>query len=181
MKLTDTLSDMVTHPTHLNLVARIDQENFDKVKSKVKRDARQKGEKLDKDYLERGILALKQYYAIAMLDPANGHAISAELDSFWHAHMLFSEEYTCFCEEVVGEYMHHKPLLHDNEDELARVLNLYNCTTDRLAELFTYVDTQFWPRRVEKADLICMHKGNQTMYMSLQGIRLYEPDDRLAA
>jgi len=34
----------------------------------------------------------------------------AELvDEFWHQHLLFSREYTDFCDEHFGRYIHHQP------------------------------------------------------------------------
>lgn len=179
--LSEVLSAKVVNLEHLKRIARIDAEDFSKLKAKIRRDALKEGKNFSDQYLEDGLLALKQYYAVAMLDPANAHAISAELDPFWHAHMLFSEEYSKFCDDVVGEYMHHKPLLHDDEADVDKVETLYNYTVKVLPELFTEVSPKFWPGKVERLELICMHKGNQDMYSGLQSIRLYEPVSALAS
>jgi hypothetical protein len=129
----------VTSPEHLKRISRIDAEDFSQVLAKVKKDAKKNGTAHSEKYLEDGLLGLKQYYAIAMLDPANAHAISAELDPFWHAHMLFSNEYMSFCNDVVGEYMHHVPLSHDNLVEVGRVKMLYGYT---ISTLKTWHNTQ---------------------------------------
>lgn len=125
------------------------------------------------------IFALKQYYAIAMLDPANGHAVSDVLDPLWHAHMLFSEEYEQFCIEVVGEFMHHTPLLKDDDAMRTKVRALYDYTLDRMHECFSYVDERMWPALPDER-LICMHKGNQSIYAGMQAIRLFPPNTAMA-
>lgn len=125
------------------------------------------------------VFGLKQYYAIAMLDPANGHAISDVLDPLWHAHMLFSEEYEAFCNKVVGQYMHHAPLRKDDTVMLRRVRVLYDYTLRRLRECFRNVDERVWPTLPDER-LICLHKGNQDTYTALQEYRLYAPVPALA-
>jgi hypothetical protein len=125
------------------------------------------------------IFGLKQYYAIAMLDPANGHAISDTLDPLWHAHMLFSLEYTEFCMAVVGEYMHHTPLEKDSSDMRAKVRQLYDYTLVRMRECFNHFNEQMWPALTDER-LICWHKGNQTIYASMQKQRLFEPNAAMA-
>lgn len=179
-KLSDVLSASVKHPEHLARVSRIDAECFDNVKSKVKADAAKRGMILGGDYLDRGVLALKQYYAVAMLDPGNGHAISTELDPLWHAHMLFSRDYDHFCHDVVGEYMHHKPLLRGNSAEEDQVRRLYSYTIDRFLELFSEVDPIFWPRKPEDDVICCTHTGFCRSYPELQPFRLYEPNPEYA-
>lgn len=124
---------------------------------------------------EAVIFALKQYYAIAMLDPANGHAVSDVVDPLWHAHMLFSEEYEQFCRAVIGEYMHHTPFLKDDGVMRTKVRRLYDYTLLRLRECFSHVDERMWPILSDER-LICMHKGNQSIYLSMQAIRLFPAD-----
>lgn len=128
---------------------------------------------------EAMIFGLKQYYAIAMLDPANGHAISDVLDPLWHVHMLFSEEYAAFCENVVGQYMHHTPLLKDDGPARTKVRALYDYTLGRLGECFAEVDGRMWPALPDER-LICLHKGNQDIYTALQRHRLFPPEPALA-
>ncbi|MCA9361741.1 hypothetical protein KC906_00040 [Candidatus Kaiserbacteria bacterium] len=125
------------------------------------------------------IFALKQYYAIAMLDPANGHAVSDVVDPLWHAHMLFSEEYAQFCSIVVGEYMHHTPLLKNDDAMRMKVRALYDYTLLRLRECFSHVDERMWPALLDER-LICMHKGNQSIYIDMQAARLFPANLALA-
>jgi hypothetical protein len=75
--------------------------------------------------LAEGILALKQYYAVALLDPCNYHAVSSAVDPYWHAHILHTKEYSRFCEKVYGQYMHHDPLDHADTAKVQRVAGYY--------------------------------------------------------
>ncbi|HEX4799366.1 MAG TPA: hypothetical protein VFV22_02405 [Candidatus Paceibacterota bacterium] len=176
---TITLAFSAIHPNitseHLERLTFIDVSDFNRYFEKavelglISREA-------DRDAM---IFSLKQYYAIAMLDPANGHAVSDVLDPLWHAHMLFSEEYHQFCVEVVGEFMHHTPLPKEDGAMRTKVRSLYDYTLVRLRECFSHVDERMWPTLPDDR-LICMHKGNQAMYAGMQSIRLFEPNLALA-
>jgi hypothetical protein len=37
-----------------------------------------------------------------------------EIDEMWHEFILFTEDYTNFCQQYFGEYMHHLPNIFDN-------------------------------------------------------------------
>lgn len=179
MDASRTLVLTVIHPAigpeHLRRLQYIDECDFKRYFAKAV-ELGQVSPEADRQAM---IYGLKQYYAIAMLDPANGHAISDVLDPLWHAHMLFSEEYAAFCEAVVGQYMHHKPLLKDDVSARWQVRKLYDNTRVRLMECFSHVDERVWPALSEER-LICMHKGNQGIYTALQQHRLYPPEPALA-
>jgi hypothetical protein len=164
---------------HLRRLSIIDCENYTGVIKKTREVLTEmRGEVPPDTYLARGILGLKQYYAVALLDPANAHAISAELDPFWHAHILHSEQYERFCRDVVGEFMHHIPLDRDNQAQVENLRVLYDYTIEVLDRLFIKRDTKFWPSEVPDIKLICYHKGNVEVYPDVQSIRLYEPTAR---
>lgn len=159
-------------------LAHIDLENYEGVAYKVEEALAEVGVQVSSSYLVSGIFALKQYYAIALLDPANAHAISRSLDPFWHMHILHTEAYTAFCGRVMGEYMHHLPLDRRNPAHIASIRTLYNYTLEVLRKVFSLINPNFWPTTASDNDLICMHKGNQTIYSEVQPYRLFEPDSR---
>lgn len=154
---------------------RIDAEDFSLVMNKAMEDLAATGVHVSLDYGQRGIYALKQYYAVAMLDPANAHSVTLPVDPFWHTHILFTAEYRCFCDDVIGEYMDHVPLDKRDAAKVSNVRQLYGYTLDVLPQLFADVDPEFWPAAVTDADLICYHKGNTEIYAALQADRLFEP------
>ncbi len=166
------------HPEQRRRLAVIDLEDFSGVERKVREHFVELGRELSAGYVERGIYALKQYYAVALLDPANAHAVSRVIDPFWHAHILHTEQYMEFCNRVVGEYMHHQPLDHARPDHVAIIRRLYGYTLEVLTRFFSVVSPEFWPNKVMDAELICMHKGNQTIYSLVQEYRLLEPSFR---
>jgi hypothetical protein len=154
---------------------RIDAEDYLLVMEKANEDLAAAGVQVSRDYVERGIYALKQYYAVAMLDPANAHSVTLPVDPFWHAHILFTAEYRCFCEDVIGEYMDHVPLDRRDAAKVANIRQLYDYTLQVLPQLFGDVDPVFWPQAVSDAELVCLHKGNNDIYPDLQADRLFEP------
>lgn len=38
-----------------------------------------------------------------------------EIDDMWHTFLLFTKEYTSFCEENFGEFIHHQPNIDEEE------------------------------------------------------------------
>ncbi len=128
---------------HLKRVRRIDAENFTPIKKKYMHDCLAVGQPVSEEYADCGILALKQYYAVALLDPHNSHAVSDIVDPLWHAHLLFSEQYHSFSVDVVGVYMHHIPLDHDHQKCVENVEILYSYTREAMDILFTSVNDQF--------------------------------------
>lgn len=157
MNLIDIVRKDAVSPFHIERMLLIDARNFAPVKKKIKADAAKRGETLTDDEIERAILSLKQYYAIALLDPLNKHAISDKLDVYWHAHMLFSEEYTEMCEKVVGGFMHHIPLDHEDITQLKLVGELYDYTQACYKKFFKYVDDEFNPSTLSDERLVCLH------------------------
>lgn len=179
-QLKQTLSTAVTNPEHLRRVEFLDSIDFTAVCKKAKILAQERGSAISDEYAERGILALKQYYAIAVFDPANGHAVSPAVDLFWHAHMLFSHDYTMHTKEIVGEYMHHAPLDHDNPEQVDQVRRLYDYTMTIFPQVFSRIDRSFWPLNLGDDQLLCKHFGCEIMYMELQPHRIFEPVRELA-
>lgn len=175
-----TLLPTISNPEHLRRINLLDEIDFTAVAKKAASEALKRGENLSDEYVERGILALKQYYVIAILDPANGHAVSPMVDQFWHAHMLFSKSYEDHCKAIVGEYMHHAPLDNDNLEQTQKAKALYIYTMESFDKVFRRVDRKFWPKTLHDDELICMHFGNTIMYIELQADRLFEPIEEFA-
>lgn len=134
----------------------IESENYDPVRNKVAEELKNQGKVPTKQYLDEGILALKQYYAICFLDD-NPHAISKELDPFWHAHILHTVQYHQFCEKLGIGYMHHAPLDHSKKAEVEGVALLYQHTQDVFAKCYRWVSPLFNPIEVPREDLVCKH------------------------
>lgn len=157
MKLIDTVNTKFLTPLHFEKIAIIDNTNFSKVMKKTGQELRKLGHEVTDDFLQKGILSLKQYYCVALLDPQNYHAVGFKVDIFWHTHMLFSQEYSEFCESVIGSYMHHSPLDHDSKNEVEAVRDGYNYTIDVYRLIYCHIDEEFTPFRLPDNQLICIH------------------------
>lgn len=162
------------HPQHLSRIQRIDNEDYTDVRVKAQKLLIENGINPSSNYLDAGIVGLKQYYALALLDPVNGHAVSAEIDPFWHAHMLFSEKYMSFSHDVVGGYMHHTPHNCANKKEVKNLRNLYKYTISVLDKIFgESIDLLMWPRKVKDVHLICFH-AKDCYLPELEKIKLFD-------
>lgn len=164
MKLMETIAVRMSSRQKVS-VLRIDSEDFSGVVRKTKEELEKAGVKLTEDYIGRGILSLKQYYALPIFDPLNMHAVSDTIDPFWHAHILHTEQYMSFCDEAIGVYMHHDPLDHGVREEVAHVRFLYGYTRKVMDQLFASVDSEFFPHTLPDDALVCTHQ-NDIRYLS---------------
>ncbi|MBI5139227.1 hypothetical protein HZA26_01310 [Candidatus Nomurabacteria bacterium] len=155
---------MPLHPEQARRLQFIDEENYAPVVRKVRElYEAEHGCPPTEAWVNSGIEGLKQYYAVALLDPLNAHAVSAKLDLFWHAHILHSQQYADFCDRVVGRYMHHVPLDAANKVAVENVGVLYNYTLEVIGLLFGEKNPENWPSEHE-ADfkLMCTHAQDYT-------------------
>lgn len=156
-RLIDIISAKQLSPLQLERLARIDAEDFAPVRAKVKADMLKLGVEVIDDWLDRGILALKQYYAVAVLDPLNRHAVSDAIDPFWHAHILHTKQYMSFCDDVTDGYIHHEPLDHANRAAMDEIRALYDYTAQCYKQLFMFIDAEFFPEVLDDERLVCKH------------------------
>jgi len=148
---------MDVSPLQRQRLALVDAEDFGPVIRKVREESTKQGGRLLTRDTEAGVLALKQYYAVALLDPFNEHAVSDHVDPYWHAHILHTTQYTRFCERVFGQYIHHEPLDHADTKQVARVAELYRYTYGVFCRMFSYVDGDFYPEDLPDSRTICTH------------------------
>ncbi|MEK7552247.1 MAG: hypothetical protein AAB534_02410 [Patescibacteria group bacterium] len=146
--------------TQMRSLEIIDGWDFSSERRKTQKDMITIGQDPTEGFLDRGIFALRKYHAIAVLDPLNGHAISDVLDPFWHSQILHTEPYVRFCNEVLGQYMHHYPLDHLDVPEVGRVGRLYEYTIEIHQRIFGGNDEEFYPSSVVQDRVICYHGGN---------------------
>lgn len=140
---------------------------WEKVKAKVKEEMANQGLEPTDEYLEEGILSLKQYYAVCFLDN-NPHAISDVLDPFWHAHILHTRDYVAFGKSIDLDYMHHRPRNYANEKEVEVIKTLFIHTHEVFGKCFAYVSPLFMAPFTDESQLVCLHYNNE---------RFVEPGD----
>lgn len=148
-------------PFHIARLQFVDATDFSCVLRKTREQLRKEGFEPSEEYLHEGILALKQYYAIALLDPLNMHAVSDTLDPFWHTHVLHTQAYMAFCDELVGRYMHHNPLDHDDHERVAGAALLYGYTIECCEKFFHYVNLEMYPLSLPERRLVCTHDNDR--------------------
>ncbi len=59
---------------------------------------------------------LKRYLILAAENyPKGVDMFSPQVDDLWHTFLLFTKDYKKYCEEVLGQFIHHVPKTHENE------------------------------------------------------------------
>lgn len=141
---------------HLKKIQEIDHFDFSTTLKKVENDLGN----ISKEFLKKGLENLKRYYAVALLDPNNEHAVSSSVDPFWHSHILHTKEYIHFTQEIFNQYIHHEPLDKNNPSAVNKIEELYDYTLNVYSKIFKHVDKEWWPDR--KGDsthgpVVCKH------------------------
>jgi len=165
---------------HQARFARIDGEDFSPVMRWIRDERRMEGAEVTLGYLEHGAMALKQYYAIMVLDPLNAHAAGPYITQFWHVHQE-SKRYRIFCEEIFGQLIDHTEIDSQNTDMVHVVRDMYRYTRDLLPRVFhrQYVDPNFWPQSIaHEARITCYQSMSDEVPEILQHDRLFEPRAR---
>lgn len=164
-------------PEHEVRLRAIEDEDYSGVVRKV-RDifTEQHGSSPSDEFIASGLEGLKQYYAVALLDPLNAHAVSPKIDMFWHAHMLHSRQYAEFCDRVVSRFMHHEPLNNEKEEEVAAVMRLYDFTLEVLSKMFVRVNPKNFPAKGD-ADyrLLCSHNRSCDSHINELALFPFDP------
>lgn len=63
-----------------------------------------------KTYVSEAAMAeYRDFLRAVIADPRKEHKPSALADAAWHAHILDTCEYTTFCKDTFGRYLHHTP------------------------------------------------------------------------
>jgi hypothetical protein len=64
------------------------------------------------------------------------------VDDFWHEHILDTIHYAKMCDEIFGFFLHHVPTAIDVEQTSNKLT--ISVTIDRLAKLFSSVNSEYW-------------------------------------
>ncbi|WP_433463217.1 hypothetical protein [Spirillospora sp. CA-128828] len=108
----------------------VDAEVFEKLSAYVA-----KHQEVTRTYAE-GVVGQALVWLRAVAEnPGVRLAMSDTVDPGWHAFMLHSQDYTRFCEQTLGFYLHHVPPapgVTSGEDEIARTLPALHATGYRV-------------------------------------------------
>lgn len=146
-------TDQLT-PWHRARIQMIEDEDY----SGVRRKTKEMYPSLSEAMLDEGIEALKAYYAIALVDPLNEHAVAPEIDLFWHSHILHTKQYADFCQRVFGEFLHHTPLNHTDDVEVREVRDLYDYTVGVYRALGADPENFYFASDLPDHQLVCRHQ-----------------------
>ena len=71
------------------------------------------------------VLGFKRYMALAALGFRGLPVPSPEVDDVWHAFLLFTREYSAFCRDAVGFFVHHTPTTREEPQDSLRASQVY--------------------------------------------------------
>ncbi|MEX2054002.1 MAG: hypothetical protein WD883_00440 [Candidatus Colwellbacteria bacterium] len=91
-------------PEQERMVIAIDTYSFDKVLERIRKDGR-----VPEGLVDEAVVEFKRFLTLIALGHHQVGMTSEAVDEIWHTHILFTVDYTAFCDEVFGFYIHHFP------------------------------------------------------------------------
>ena len=96
----------------------------------------------------------KRFLTLCFAFPQLAFAISAEVDKFWHVHILFTQDYHAMCKEIGKTFLHHRPDILDTDEQLEQCF-LKN-TLPAYEDNFGTITPELW------RSVICICKVDST-------------------
>lgn len=84
----------------------------------------------------------KKWLALAIVYRNEPIPISAAIDSMWHHHIIFTQDYTAMGVAMTGKYLHHRPSILDDKKDLERAFDAK--TLIRYKQHFGTPDPKYW-------------------------------------
>lgn len=145
-KLLDTIKDEVKatlQPIQIESIKFIDNIDFSEAAKRASLDLKQIGKELNTELLEQGVLVLKQYYSLAILDSQNYQAINEALDDSWY-HVLFTRDYKEFCSNRMSEVGFHNSSSQQEEIPVVAFSRCYDFTMECWNKILNFFDNKFY-------------------------------------
>jgi len=102
---------------------------------------------------------MKRFLTLCALHPRTHYGMRGIVDDAWHTFMIFSRDYTAFCSDLAGDYIHHEPEERGDPTEnpserLARSRDSYRKTLTDYQEVFGHAPpADIWPQLVDARSL----------------------------
>lgn len=74
---------------------------------------------------QRHAVELKRFLTLCALNSRAAYGIGDPIDTLWHEFILFSTEYTKFCDAIAGRYLHHKSRLPGRSRSVSEISKMY--------------------------------------------------------
>lgn len=58
---------------------------------------------------ERHVFELRRFLALCALNDGPAYGMRGQIDEAWHTFIIFTREYSEFCQAVAGRFLHHRP------------------------------------------------------------------------
>lgn len=75
----------------------------------------QKETGLSPDVVHEHERELKRFLAIAAIYPEESIGMKGLIDELWHTFIIFTKDYENFCHQVAGRFIHHVPLVSEED------------------------------------------------------------------
>ena len=115
-------------------------------------DRVQKNNKWSKDKAEMVLNEYGRFMTLIKLYPEHSFVPCNDVDEVWHTHLIYTKLYKNFCEDVFGFFLHHNPLI--TEEDGVRMVSGYVKTLEIYREHFgNNPDCEIW--KADHSDDMC--------------------------
>lgn len=143
---------------------RIWTQNLDVVVRRIKDDHPLWSTRLVEDLVNE----YRRFLTLVLLSDQAIPMCSRYVDEVWHTHILHTTDYTAFCDQVFGGYLHHTPASRNSEDQDVRGFNVFRGEYARIFGTDTVPFVAPWWIRVThntvgKQKALCVPSGTATI------------------
>ncbi len=101
---------------------------------------------------ERHIFELRRFLALCAMNDGPAYGMRGQIDKAWHTFIMFTRDYSEFCQVVGGRFIHHQPNTDSesrssSQEAYQRFLVDYECVLGEPAP------ADLWPRPFRSASL----------------------------
>jgi hypothetical protein len=89
---------------------------------------------------------IKRFLILCALNPFEPYAMRGPMDEIWHTFIIFTKDYTAFCEGIAGYYIHHAPMDVDHDSPDVSKQHYEQFLADYEAVFGEAPPPSFWPR-----------------------------------
>lgn len=73
-----------------------------------------KDERIAPGFVDQAIEEFRKYLTLLALGHRGVAMCSSVVDEVWHVFILFTQDYASFCQDVYGQFIHHRPATSNN-------------------------------------------------------------------
>ena len=121
----------------LKKIDKIESENLDFVIKRIKKNTN-----LEVGQINQQKIEFLRFFSLSIFDKDCFIVPPKEVDEFWHNFILFTVDYSNFCDKYLSTYFHHMP--SKTKNEIDSLNQSYKETLEKIKKLYPSYSKSIW-------------------------------------